>query len=79
MKLSERLVIHECTGNMYPQQIIEAIKQIESDSQMLNDLLELLQTEGEHAICLIVTAYRIGQASYKETVQAAISEWRKGK
>jgi hypothetical protein len=47
MKLSERLVIYECTGNMYPQQIMDAIKELEQDCKEWKGIAEMNSTSSQ--------------------------------
>jgi len=60
-------------------EVLAKLSRLEQDSELLSDLLEMLKEEGEHAICLIVTNYEIGQSSYKETVQQAVKKWKEGR
>jgi len=79
MKLSEQLKFLRHNNYTPGDKDITACEQLESDSELLSDLLEMLKEEGEHAICLIVTNYEIGQSSYKETVQQAVKKWKEGR
>jgi len=99
MKLSERVYQHfknfgyidEDTEMDYLQGVCKQIEQLEADSQMLEDLIELLFQPGScilrrngHKKHPIAFYYGMGKepiysTTSKEAIAAAIKEWKNGK
>lgn len=93
MKLSDRLIEQEKTGLKYSE-MIEAVLKLEADSELLNDLIELMFNlpDGQLGICAFPLnngAYRLLCKSLQDNpmdgptpraaIEAAVLKWKEKK